>query len=525
MNDAERQPGYRTTQDLLRAHAARTPDKPFLESIDQGTSLTWREMHSFANRFSHFLAARGIGANDRVMVLTENSLENLALYFAVTSHGATFCTANVEVNAAHLAEMIARLQPKLVLWHEAVDGAALRKAAPCEWIRFGALKPVAQDLFADVARLPDRERPPANRPDDIAAIAFTSGTSATPKGAMHSFSNYYAIGEQTLAMWEYTADDRVLEYRSLSWSSSHMLTLTPALMAGATIIVAKKFSHSRFFDWIRTHRPSVVIGIPTVVNMLLNRPEGDGDDALRGLRFMSCSTAPLLVEQHKRFEQRYGVPLVQIYGMSEGGVVAGNHWRSRRIGSVGKPGLYMNLRIVDGEGKPLPAGEIGEIEIGGAQNGHGYLLEDRSIQPIRGTRLKTGDLGYLDDEGYLFITGRAKDVIIRGGVNIAPLEVDNVLMTHPDIAEAATVGVPDRIYGEEIVAFVAAKPGRRLDAAAVLAHCAQALPAFKRPKLVELVAAIPKNERGKVDRRRLADEWSAKHASPAAMSPAGSPAP
>src|SRR5687767_6974703 len=140
MSDQERQPGYRSTQDLLRTHAARTPDKPFLESIDQGTSLTWRETYAFANRFSHFLAARGIGANDRVMVLTENSLENLALYFAVTSHGATFCTANVEVNAAHLAEMIARLQPKLVLWHEAVDGAALQKGGPGEWIRFSTLK-------------------------------------------------------------------------------------------------------------------------------------------------------------------------------------------------------------------------------------------------------------------------------------------------------------------------------------------------------------------------------------------------
>jgi acyl-CoA synthetase (AMP-forming)/AMP-acid ligase II len=509
---SERLPGYRTILEMLRANARRTPDKSAIESVDQGTRISWGELYAFANRFAHFLAARGIGANDRIMVLTENSRECLMLYYATLRHGATFCTANVEVNAAHLREMVARLRPKLVLWHEDIDGAALKGDAP--GMPFAA-------LFAAVALLPDApELPPVNRPDDICVIGFTSGTSATPKGAMHSYSNYYAIGEQTLAMWEYTADDRVLEYRSLSWPSSHMLVETPVLMTGATVLIARKFSQSRFFDWIRDYRATVAIGIPTVVNMLLNRPEGGDGGALRGLRFMSCSTAPLLTEQHKKFEQRYGVPLVQIYGMSEGGVVAGNHWRGRRIGSVGKPGLYQNLRIVDEQGAELPSGQIGEIEIGGAQNGFGYLMEDLSIQPIRGIRLKTGDLGYLDAEGYLYVTGRAKDVIIRGGVNIAPLEIDNVLMTHPDIAEAATVGVPDNIYGEEIVAFVLAKPGRTLDAAAVLAHCARALPPFKRPRAVELVTEIPKGATGKIDRRRLAEAWAAKNAIPAPRSPA-----
>lgn len=506
------EPGYRSVIDCLRDHARAMPDRVFIRAIDQGSEITFAALQRLANRMAAFLSARGIGANDRILVLTDNSLENAALYYAILAAGSTYCTINTEINLAHLAEMTARLEPKLVLWSGKLDPKIGQATGAVPRLRFGTLEASGRgggdELFAALEEFDDAPEPrPTHRKEDIAVIAFTSGTSAAPKGVVHSFGNYSAIGEQTIRMWGIGPSDRLLEYRSLSWASSHMLCLHPCLMTGAMLLLARRFSQSRFFDWVRDERPTIAIGIPTVINMLLERPVAVDSHSLGGLRFMSSSTAPLMLENHKRFEESYGIQLVQLYGMSEGGVVAGNPYDARRIGSVGLPGLYQNLRIMGEDGAALPQGEIGEIEIGGAQTAYGYLLEDRSIDVIRGRRLKTGDLGYLDADGYLHITGRAKDVIIKGGVNIAPLEIDNALMAHEDVLEAASFGVPDPVYGESVVAYVAAKPGRTLDEAMMRAHLATLLPEFKWPKEILFAASIAKTDRGKIDRRRLAEDW------------------
>jgi acyl-CoA synthetase (AMP-forming)/AMP-acid ligase II len=506
-DDAPDPAKYRSVAHLVRTHAAQTPNKPALISIEQGTQVSWRDLHRWCNRLAGLFADKGIGRNDRIAVLGENTLELVILYYAILYAGATFCVANTEINAAHLQEMLARLEPKLVLRHHELDSAALGENSPSERVPFGDPRGDGA-LFSEAGRYPDATDPPdCAGPDDVAVISFTSGTSDKPKGVIHNFGNYFWIAEQTIDMWGITAADRLLEYRSFSWASSHMLSLMPCLATGATLLFARRFSGSRFFDWIATHQPTIAIGVPTVVNMLLERPQDVPEGAFASLRFMSCSTAPLMVESHERFERQYGVRLIQLYGMSEGGVVAGNHHDDRRIGSVGRPGLYQNLRIVDGDGNARPSGVVGEIEIGGAQTAYGYLLPDRTVEVIRGRRLKTGDLGFLDTDGFLHVTGRAKDVIIRGGVNIAPLEIDGVLATHPEVAEAATIGVPDRLYGEEVVAYVAARPGARPSAASIAAHCAATLPDFKRPKHIVVTAAIPKNDRGKIDRNALKADW------------------
>ena len=419
----------------------------------------------------------------------------------------------MEVNAANAREMLARIHPELVLYHRDLDADALGRDQACDWIPFGDCDPdggAAADggLFELLTGYGDGDDAPdaGAGPDDLCVLSFTSGTSAAPKGVMHRFGNYFWIADQTIDMWKLTDADRMLEFRSLSWASSHMLCLSPALRVGATILLANRFSRSRFFGWLRDHEPTMVIGVPTVINMLLEHaPSSDDVAATRRLRFMSSSTAPLMVEQHKRFEDTYGIELVQLYGMSEGGIVASNHVGERRIGSVGPSGLYQNLRIVGPDGDSLPTGEIGEIELGGAQPAGGYLHADGTVEEIG--RLKTGDLGYLDEDGFLMITGRAKDVIIRGGVNIAPLEIDNALSTHPDIRESATIGVADRVYGERPVSFVSLRRDIAVTESDLLAHCAGALADFKMPSEVILLDDIPKNDRGKIDRTALSRLW------------------
>ena len=422
---------YRSVADMLRGHAETRGDKPFIVAVDQnGRSITFRQLWKLSSRMARFMAERGIGAGGRIAVLTDNRLEMPVLYFAIQRYGAAFCTINVEVNAANAREMLARIHPELVMYHRDLDADAPGRDQACDWIPFGDCDPdggAAADggLFELLTGYGDGDDAPdaGAGPDDLCVLSFTSGTSAAPKGVMHRFGNYFWIADQTIDMWKLTDADRMLEFRSLSWASSHMLCLSPALRVGATILLANRFSRSRFFGWLRDHEPTMVIGVPTVINMLLEHaPSSDDVAATRRLRFMSSSTAPLMVEQHKRFEDTYGIELVQLYGMSEGGIVASNHVGERRIGSVGPSGLYQNLRIVGPDGDSLPTGEIGEIELGGAQPAGGYLHADGTVEEIG--RLKTGDLGYLDEDGFLMITGRAKDVIIRGGVNIAPVGND-----------------------------------------------------------------------------------------------------
>jgi acyl-coenzyme A synthetase/AMP-(fatty) acid ligase len=305
-----------------------------------------------------------------------------------------------------------------------------------------------------------------------------------------------------------TARDRIYDFRSFNWCSAQTLSALPTLERGATLILGARFSRSRFFDHIARHGATIATGNPTTIHLLL---EGDGAShapQVPTLRYITSSSAPLQVEEWRRFEARFGVRVSQGYGCSEIGWIAANPGERRRIGTVGKPLAYHRLSIVSAGGEPLPAGEIGAIELGGlAGNAYRYLADDGTPVVSDRGRMRTGDLGFLDEEGYLHVTGRAKELIIRGGVNISPAEIDAVLMQRPEVVDAATVGVPDDIYGEEVVAFVVLRPDVALGADDILHHCAAALPAFKAPKRIVVTDALPKSERGKLDRKALVEMW------------------
>jgi acyl-coenzyme A synthetase/AMP-(fatty) acid ligase len=378
-------------------------------------------------------------------------------------------------------------------------------------MRFGRWP--AGETFAAVASLPPATEVEASyEPGDLSAIFCTSGTTSKPKCVVYDHMAYWLSGLSTLDMLGLTSDDKTLEYRSFGWNSAQILSFMPWLQTGLTLHIARRFSHSRFFDWIRRHGITFAAGVPTVVNMLLNEPLGVTADDVPSLRLMTCSTAPLNPEQWERFEKMYGLTLLQLYGMSEAGWICGNRHYRRRMGTVGPPAKHQEFVIVDGDGRPCPPGVEGEVSVGGPQTCLGTISPEGVFERTRETRMKTGDLAVMDTDGFVRVTGRTKDLIIRGGVNIAPLEIDNVLLKNPKVLEAASVGVPDKIYGEEIVAYVVAKPGEALTAADVAAHCAALLPAYKVPKAVRLVADIPKSDRGKIKRDALKAIWLAENA-------------
>lgn len=521
--DMSRQPElalpFQSVRALLRTYNERHPDKTAIVDLDQDQSITFGRLYEEAERIAGFLAGRGLKKGDKVAVLSDESLEKLILWMGIWRFGAVVCPLNVEMNAAHLTEILTNIEPALTLWHVELDGPTLTEGVGGEILRFDSWSPEmesdegADEFFARLAvhgaaSGPDQE----NEAEEMACIFCTSGTTSKPKSVVYNHLSYWLSGLSTLDMLGLTADDRTLEYRSFGWNSAQILTLLPWLQTGLTMHIAKRFSQSRFFDWIKDNGITFSAGVPTVVNILLNEPLGVTAEDVPTLRLMTCSTAPLSPEQWEKFEAMYGVTLLQLYGMSEAGWICGNRHYRRKMGTVGPPAKHQEFVIVDGDDNACPAGAEGEVSIGGPQACIGTISPEGEYEDLSGTRLKTGDLAVMDEEGFVTVTGRTKDLIIRGGVNIAPLEIDNILLANEKILEGAAVGVPDKIYGEEVVCFVVAKPGESLSEDEVKDHCAPQLPPFKMPKQVFFMDELPKSDRGKVRRDALKEAWTQRQA-------------
>jgi acyl-coenzyme A synthetase/AMP-(fatty) acid ligase len=503
-------PGSNLLQSWIARAALRAPEKPWLIAAADGRTVSYRQLRESVGRCAAFLHARGFGRNDRVALLADNSIEQLLTYFGVIAAGATLCTVHVEMNRNQLGNIFERLKPKLVLYqdHAGLDdllaGAAVTKMPLGCWCA-----PEPDTLFAELARCGESAPHTLALPDDDAVILFTSGTSAKPKGVVLNFREYLSNIDPVAVGFGITSDDRLYDCRPFSWASAQLLGALATVNRGATLVMAPKFSASRFFAHLRDHEVTIAAGNPTIVNILLRSEAAVHRGNLPKLRFITSSSAPLILEDWRRFEQKFGIPIAQGCGASEVSWIAAMPGEERRLGTVGRPFAYHDLAIVDVEGKRLPPGEIGYVELGGfPDHRYRYLAEDGSIDVHSRGRIRTGDLGYLDADGFLILSGREKELIIRGGAKISPVEIDACLMQHADVIEAATIGVPDPIYGEEVVSYVVTRPGAAADAGVLLQHCAGALSASKAPKRIVFADALPKTERGKLDRKALARQWT-----------------
>jgi len=502
---------YTDVNTLLEQHAGRRPDKIVVESPDQDARITYGELEALTRRFANFLADEGVRPGDRISLLSDNGIEPLVVLWGALRAGVIVNPVNVEIREKHVSQILHDVAPKAVFWRRELPGdprALATGGAP--WIPFGrwnAPSAPADDLFArlrDASPAPVATRPARN---DWSLIDYTSGTTDAPKGAIWTHEAYYAMCESPVDRLEIGPDDTILDYRHFSWSSPQILSIGPTMLTGATLVLARKFSQARFFDWLRDYRVTVAVGIPTVINMLLARPVSVTGADLPALRFMTSSTAPLSVDKHLEFEKTYGIPIVQLAGGTETGFMCGNHPGARKHGSIGRPTLNLRLRLLDDAGREVPRGQQGEMVVSGRQLASAYWHGPDKLVPIPQDGFRNGDLARQDEEGYVYITGRKKDIIIKGGVNIASLEITNCLLEHADVADAGTLGVKDEIYGEVPVGFVALRPGRSVPEATLLDHCRAKLVAFKVPAAVVVVDAVPKNANGKLDRDALAAVW------------------
>jgi acyl-coenzyme A synthetase/AMP-(fatty) acid ligase len=495
--------------DIVVRHAAERPDAVYVHSIEEDKRLTFGELRELADGLAACLADAGVAAGDRVLMLGENSVEFHALFVGVLRYGATIVTVNVDMNQAHLAEIVAAVRPRLLIYESGV--ALPARAAGARAVEMGTWQPRggSSGLFADIAARRDGAAIcSVATPDAPGVIFYTSGTVAKPKGVIQTHASAFYNYDATADYLGLAPGVRVLDCRSFAWLSAQHMALGAPLIAGATASIARKFSVGRYFDWLAQHEIHIGFVVPTMVSMLLSSPPRLRGKDLPHLRFLTSSSAPLFLEPWQAFEQTFGITLCQSGGSSEGGNTAAHRGAARKLGTIGPPLKYQRLRILDDAGADVPAGELGEIVVGGGrQQAFGYLNADGTIERLPSDGHHTGDLGRIDEDGHLVIVGRKKDLIIRGGVNIAPPEIDAVLHAIAGVAEAAAAGVPDPIYGEDVVGFVVLAPDARVSEDEILAHCRRALPAFKVPKAVVRVPALPKNARGKLDRKALAALW------------------
>jgi long-chain acyl-CoA synthetase len=505
MKTEQNETNYKDWADIIDNNGRQFGNKICVESLDQGKDITFGEMNEYSNRMANFLRERQVNIGDKVTLIGKNTIETLIIYYGALKYGAIANPIFFEESEENLYRIINMVKPKLVFYDSDLTLDTARYTLG-EWIRFleyDTKKANSGDLFQQLKSIDPAFESSIVRKEDVAVILYTSGTTETPKGIHISREGLFYMVDEISDRTGMTKLDRVLEYRAYNWASVQLLTVLSSMLKGATLFLAERFSRSRFPDWLKKHGITISSGVPAVINMFINKPVPLHKDDVPRLKFITSSSAPLSVESQLRFEQLYGIPIQQMMGMSEAGWMAANPPDRGKLGSVGLPLKHKKIYFLNDSGKACAPGEVGEMIVKGKAMGLCYTNEDGSTDAFSKEGFATGDLGYMDDEGYIYITGRKKDLIIRGGINISPMEITSRILEHQDVSDAATIGVPDKIYGEEVVSFVVKQSGSGISADEIISHCKRTLPNFKVPKEIIFMDVLPRNQREKVAKNDL----------------------
>jgi len=503
--------------ELLDQRAAHAPDKHFLFSETDGRRFTYIGFKTAVNRASDLLALRGVGKGDVVSLLMPNSAEYIIAYFACWKLGAIAGPINSLLKAQEISYVISDSEARALLVHSDFlpTVESIRSELPGlrevikfddQAVAFSGFRNEPSDATSTESNLPSIERSQIDR-DNEAIIIYTSGTTGKPKGCLLTHGNLIANARQISRWLGFDNNDRLLTLMPLFHMNAVSVTTLSALYAGGSTVVSPKFSASRFWQIISDYQITSFGSVATMLSMLLTTypdgvPKGLKTDQLR---FAMCGSAPVPAEVMKRFEETFNCLVVEGYGLSE------STCRStfnppderRRPGSCGKP-IGNEMKVVDELDREVANGALGEIVLRGENILKGYYQNpDATATAFRNGWFHTGDVGYRDDDGFFYIVDRKSDMIIRGGENIYPREIDEVLYQHPAVAAAATIGVPDQLYGEEVAAFIVRREGQPLTKDEIVAFCCARLADYKCPKTITFVKEIPKGPTGKLLKREL----------------------
>ncbi|MGY1714097.1 long-chain fatty acid--CoA ligase [Geodermatophilus sp. SYSU D01106] len=498
---------------ILRESALASPDKPML--LIGPTTLTYRQVDVLSGQVAAGLRAAGLRRGDSVALQLPNVPQFVLAYFGALKAGMTLVPLNPLLKAPEVAYHLSDSGAKALVTFdafadEAVKGAAEaggvpvwvvsagQAAAPADTTPFDEL--VAAGAGADPAEVEQMS------PEDTAVIIYTSGTTGRPKGAELTHFQAYMAASVAAETFAYREDDVSMAVLPLFHVFGLSSVMNCAVRSAATLVLVPRFDVGAVLDAMEQHRVTVFCGVPTMFVALMHADLTGRD--VSALRISVSGGASIPGEVIKGFEAAYPATILEGYGLSETAAIAtfNRSAEERRVLSIGKRLWGCEVRVVDGQDVELPRGpeHVGEIVLRGHNVMKGYLgRPDATAEAMRGGWFHTGDLGYQDDDGFFYIVDRKKDLVIRGGFNVYPREIEEVLHEHPAIREAAVIGRPDERLGEEVVAFVSLRPGATAEPADVIAFCKERLAAYKYPRDVTVVDELPKGPSGKVLKTEL----------------------
>jgi malonyl-CoA/methylmalonyl-CoA synthetase len=483
-------------------------DRLALDAEGEG-SFSYPRLAEAAARMAGALVACGVEPGDRVAVQVEKSAANLVLYLACLKAGAVYLPLNTAYTLAELAYFVGDAEPKLIVCDPSARAGVLELAS-ASGARVEHLDAAGGGSLAELARSQAADRPTLPRsPDDLAAIVYTSGTTGRSKGAMLTHGNLASNAATLVKAWRFTQDDVLIHALPIYHVHGLFVAINVLLMAGGSMLFLPRFDADRIAALMP--RATALMGVPTFYTRLLKHP-GLTRDGAAHMRLFVSGSAPLLAETHHQWLERTGHAILERYGMTETGMNCSNPYDGARIaGMVGPPLPGVEVRIADPEtGALLPRGQIGMIEVKGPNVFKGYWrMPEKTRAEFRPDGFFiTGDLGVIDERGYVSIVGRGKDLIITGGLNVYPIEVEEEIDALTGVVESAVVGLPHADFGEAVTAVVATGGASSLTEAVVLETLEPKLAAFKRPKRVIFVEELPRNTMGKVQKAALRSQYA-----------------
>lgn len=493
----------------LRAAFPQDLDSVAVET-DHGLAYSWRDLERGTAMIANLLQSLGIAEGARIAVQVEKSVEAMMLYLATLRAGYVFLPLNTAYQKAEIEYFVGNAEPAVVVCTPGNFG----------WVSKIAFQAGTQHVFTlgddrngslleRAARHSDRQEPVVRQDDDLAAILYTSGTTGRSKGAMLTHGNLRSNAEVLKTYWGWRAGDVLIHALPIFHVHGLFVAIHGALLNGSPMLWLAKYDPKKVIE--RLPRATVFMGVPTLYVRMLAEPALTKEQCSHMRLFISGS-APLLIETFNEWKERTGHTILERYGMSETIMLTSNPYEGeRRGGTVGFPLPGVGVRVRDDQGREVPAGEIGNIQVKGPNVFKGYwrMPEKTKEEFTADGWFRTGDVGKIDERGYVTIVGRSKDLIISGGYNVYPAEVEGYINEMPGVAESALVGVPHPDFGEVGVAVVIPKAGARLDADQLVVTLKSQLANFKIPKRCFVVDALPRNTMGKVQKNVLREQYKA----------------
>ena len=496
--------GFQNISELLQTRVNEEPEKVFLFSQPDSRQFTYAEFAEAVKRTAALLSTNGVKKGDVVSLLLPNSVEYVIAYFACWKLGALAGPVNSLLKSQEIAYVISNSEARALLINSEfltlVEPLREQLASLSAVIVFDDERDATRDISSDTESA-------EVEPDHEAIIIYTSGTTGKPKGCLLTHRNIIANARQISEWLGFTDKDRLLTVMPLFHMNAVSVTTMAALYAGASSVVSPRFSASRFWQIISDYQITSFGSVATMLSMLLTTYPNGVPAGLETsqLRFAMCGSAPVPAETIKRFEETFRCLVIEGYGLSESTCRSTFNPpdQRRRAGSCGMP-IGNEMRVVDDNDEDVAEGELGEIVMRGENILKGYYKNpEANAVAFRSGWFHTGDVGYRDKEGFYYIVDRKSDMIIRGGENIYPREIDEVLYQHPAILAAAVVGVPDELYGEEVAGFVVLREGSEVSEQEIIEFCKARLADYKCPKTIRFVKDIPKGPTGKLLKREL----------------------